>query len=493
MNLIIMPVIVYLGGAFITPLLFRKNEKAAGIAASLFTLLAAVFSFLLGITVLAEGRVVYFAGGWEKPLGIALMADALSAVFLLITNLVALLIAVYSTAYMKKYTGLTNFYVLFMLIMAGMNGVLISMDFFNIFVFFEIASLASFILVAFGLGAEEIEASLKYTVMGFLSSTLILFAIALIYGLTGTLSIPAFMEVAAQIPHTHMWFIVGLLLSGFALKMALVPFHAWLPDAHSMAPAPVSALLSGLFIKVIGLYGVIRVALNIFGSIAQVKTVLIILGLISMLLGGLMACGQKNIKRIFAYSTISQIGYCAVGLGIGGYLGYLGVLMHVIGHAFSKSLLFLDIGAVEYVNGTTESEELAGLNDQMPYTTLLASTGMLGIAGIPPMGNFWSKLIIVLAAVQAGYLGTAVLCVLVAVITLGYFLKLQRTVFYSMPENKPVKQEAPFAMLAPMAALGFLVLFAGVLLIPSIREVSLDRAVDVMENFSYKNIHITGE
>jgi len=489
MNLIIMPVIIYLGAAFLIPLFFRRKEKSAGVAASLATLLAAFVSVLLGVSVLTGGRLIYFAGGWENPMGIALMADALSVVFLMVVNLVAFLISVYSTAYMKKYTGLVHFYVLFMLMMAGMNGVLISMDFFNIFVFFEIASLASFILVAFGLRAEEMEASFKYTVMGFLASTMILFAIAMVYGLTGTLNIPAFMHAASGIPHTHMWFIVALFISGFALKMALVPFHAWLPDAHSMAPAPVSALLSGLFIKVIGFYGVIRIALNIFGGIPQVKTVLIILGVISMIFGGLMAYGQQNVKRIFAYSTISQIGYCAIGLGIGGYFGYLGALMHFIAHALSKSLLFLDIGAIEHMKGTTEAGELKGLNDQMPYTTFLASTGMLGIAGIPPMGNFWSKLIIIIAAVRAGYAGVAVLCILVAVITLSYFLKLQRTAFYSREEEPSAKKEAPAGMLIPMMALGATVLLAGILLIPPVRVRSLDKAVHVMENFTYKSIH----
>jgi len=260
-----------------------------------------------------------------------------------------------------------------------------------------------------------------------------------------------------------------------------------------MAPAPVSALLSGLFIKVIGFYCIIRLAANVFGEIYQIKTVLIILGVVTMVLGGIMAYGQKNIKRLFAYSSISQIGYCAIALGIGGYLGYLGALMHFIGHAFSKSLLFLNIGAIEYVKGTTESEDLKGINDQMPYTTLLSNTGMLGIAGIPPMGNFWSKLIIILAAVRAGYTGVAVLCILVAVLTLGYFLKLMRTVYYSKPEMKAEKKEAPLAMLVPMIALGFMVFFAGILLLPAIRTVTLDRAVNVMENFSYKTLHIPAQ
>ncbi len=488
---IIFPVVIYLGGAFLLPLLYAKNDLLAGIVTSALTFLSFLVSVLLGLTVFTTGeRILYFAGGWQKPLGIALMVDPLSCLFLIITNFIAFLIAVYSITYTKKHSRAAYFYVLFMLILAGMNGILISMDLFNIFVFFEIASIASFVLVAFGLRAEELEASLKYTVISFIASTMILLGLAVVYGFTGTLNITAFMRIAAGLPQTHLWFILGLFLAGFAIKAALVPFHAWLPDAHSMAPAPVSALLSGLFIKVVGFYGIIRLATNIFGSIPQIRVVLLLFGILSMVLGGLMAYGQKNIKRLLAYSTISQIGYCAIGLGIGGYLGYLGVLLHIISHAFSKSLLFLNIGAVEYMTGTTDSDKLKGLYDRMPYTTALASTGMFGIAGIPPMGNFWSKLIIIFAAVQAGYPGIAALCVLVAVITLGYFLKLQRTVYYNKASDTAKMLEAPSGMLAPMTVLAFAAVFAGILLIPGIRSCCLDKAVGVMENFSYINVDI---
>lgn len=488
-HFIILPVAIYLGSAFLISLGYRKDEKLAGAAAISFVFLSAVASIISGIDVFINGKILYFVGGWEKPLGIVLMLDPLSSIFVIMTNIIALLIIIYSVVYMKKYTGITYFYTLFLIMLAGMNGMLISMDIFNIYVFFEIASIASFILVAFGLKAEELEASMKYTIMSFLASTMILFSIALIYGITGTLNISAFISETAGLSPVHLWFLAGLLLSGFALKTALVPFHSWLPDAHSMAPAPVSAILSGMFVKVVGLYVIIRITNNIFITLPQIRILLLLFGILSMVFGGLMAYGQKNIKRLYAYSTISQIGYCAVGLGIGGYLGYLGVLMHFIAHAFSKSLLFLNIGAIEYMTGTTEMEQLRGINDRMPTTTFFGSAGMLGIAGVPPMGNFWSKLIIIIAAVQAGYTGIAALCIIVAVITLGYFLKLQRTVYYNRVEN-PVKKEAPKTLLFPMGVLVFFVFMSGILLVPGIREKTLDRAISVMENFSYMDIKI---
>ncbi|MCX8081957.1 MAG: proton-conducting transporter membrane subunit [bacterium] len=270
-NLIILPVAIYLGAGFLISLLLRKDEKSAGIVAISFVLLATITSIIFGIDVFTNGRIVYFVGGWEKPLGIVLMVDPLSSLFIIMTNFIALLIMIYSFVYIRKYTETSYFYIIFLIMLAGMNGVLISMDIFNIYVFFEIASIASFILVAFGLRAEELEASMKYTVMSFIASTMILFAIALIYGFTGTLNIATFMSETAGLSTSHLWFLAGLLLSGFALKAALVPFHTWLPDAHSMAPAPISAILSGMFIKVIGLYVLIRITNNIFIILPQIR------------------------------------------------------------------------------------------------------------------------------------------------------------------------------------------------------------------------------
>lgn len=488
-HLIVIPVVIYLAGAFLISLLWRENERIAGAASLSFVFLAFLSSTLAGIDVFINGKMLYFVGGWQKPLGIVLMLDPLSALFTIMTNFIAFLVMIYSVVYIRRYTYTPYFYTVFLIMLAGMNGILVSMDIFNIYVFFEIASIASFILIAFGLKAEELEASMKYTVMSFIASTMILFAIAIIYGITGTLNISKFITQTAGLSYIQLWFVAGLLLAGFALKTALVPFHSWLPDAHSMAPAPVSAILSGMFVKVVGLYVLIRLTTNIFITLPQIRILLLIFGVLSMVFGGLMALGQTNIKRLYAYSTISQIGYCAVGLGIGGYMGSLGVIMHFIAHAFSKTLLFLNIGAVEYVTGSVHSDELKGLNDSMPITTLFGTTGMLGIAGVPPMGNFWSKLIIIIAAVQSGYYGIAALCIIVSIITLGYFLKLQRTVFYSKTENVK-KKEPPKTLLSPMGVLTVLILISGILLLPGIREYSLDKVVSVMEHFSYTDINL---
>lgn len=486
MNLIIFPVILHLLSAFLIALFWKKSKNLSGIACFSFSILSLISIILLGKYIILQGRIIYYVGGWEIPIGITLMVDSLSFIFLVVLNLILVIVCGFSIVYMKNYVKYGYFFVLFSLLAAGLNGILISMDFFNIYVFLEIASLASYILVAFGLRTEEVEASFKYTVLGFIGSIMILLGIALILGKTGTLNIADFMVVAQNMDKRELWFILGLFISGFSLKTALFPFHFWLPDAHSLAPAPVSAILSGVFVKITGFYMLTRIVVNIFLMFPESKIILIGLGILSMVFGALMAINQEDIKRVYAYSTISQIGYCAVGIGIGGYYGYLGGLLHFIFHGFSKALLFLNSGTIEYEEKTTKISQLSGLIDKLPYTTTLGSIGMLSISGIPPFGCFWSKIIIIISAIMAGMYGIAFICVAVSIITLGYFLKLQRNVFYNK-SNNPERKKENLGLLIPMIFLGILVSLGALVLLPDFK-IFLDRAVDVMENFSYIKI-----
>ncbi|MCM8773041.1 MAG: NADH/ubiquinone/plastoquinone (complex I) [Candidatus Omnitrophica bacterium] len=486
MNLIISPVILYLLSAFLIALIWKENEKLAGFASLSFSILSMISVILLGRFVFLNERIIYFVGGWEVPIGITLMVDSLSYIFLFTLNSMLPLICWFSITYMKKYTNPGLFYIVFSLISAGMNGILISMDFFNIYVFLEIASIASYILVAFGLRTEEIEASLKYTILGFIGSTLIIIGIGLILGKTGTLNIADFTYIAENLRKHQLWFILGLFIAGFSLKTALFPFHFWLPDAHSLAPSPVSALLSGLFIKVTGLYPLFRIITNIFVMFPESKIILIGLGLASMIFGSFMAIDQIDIKRMYAYSSISQIGYCALSLGIGGYWGYLGAILHFIFHSLSKSLLFLNIGAIEYKYNTTKIEELKGLEDKLPYVVTTGSIGMLSISGIPPFGCFWSKIVIIISAIKKHYYGIAFICVIISTITLGYFLRLKRNIFYSKDdESKTV--EISYNLLMPMVILSIFILLSGLVFTPNIK-IYLDKAVYIMENFTYAKI-----
>ena len=408
-------------------LLARGRPLLSGWLANI-TLLA-----LVVMSVFAIGQDgLYHLGGWPTPVGIDLRLDQLAVLLLLAVNLVGFAVALYSIDYMRRFTASRHFYGLFLLMVTGMNGVVLAGDLFNLYVFLEVAAVASYSLVAFGCAHEELEASFKYVVLGSLSSALILIGIALVYGITGTLNLAHMASrIAQQGMDAPLLLAFGLFICGFSFKAALVPFHAWLPDAHPAAPAPVSAMLSGVLIKAIGVYVLARLAFNVFGAGDSELSLLRWLGVLSMVVGGLLAAGQSDIKRMFAYSSISQVGFIVLGLGLGTPLGLVGALYHLVNHALFKSLLFLNAGAVEYATGTRDLDELGGLNRALPVTGATSLIGSMSIAGIPPFNGFWSKLIIVLACIEAGYYGFAFTAVIISVVTLAYQLKVQRRAFFA--------------------------------------------------------------
>ena len=476
-------VAIPLAAAFIISLIGKHYRRAGDILANLasFALLALSFFSLWMLSSGPANILVYKVGGWIPPIGICMVLDGLASFMLVVLNLVSCLVAIYSISYMEKYTAKYRFYTLFMLMLAGMNGVIITGDMFNLFVFLEVASIASYALVAFGTESEELEASFKYAIMGSVASSFILLGIALLYSYTSSLNMADISWVLATKGSSNIIaFISVLFLMGFGLKAAIVPFHAWLPDAHPCAPAPISAMLSGVFIKTLGIYAIARVFFNVLGASSTLLFLLIILGIISMSVGAFLAIGQKDIKRMLAYSSISQIGYIIFAIGIGTPLAILGGLFHLANHAIFKSLLFLNSGAVEYSTRTRNLDEMGGLNRRLPVTGYTSLVGSMSISGIPPLSGFWSKLIIIIAAIQAGYLGFSIVAILVSILTLAYYLKLQRYAFFGELNKKwEGIKGVPFSMRLSMVTLSILCIIAGLVLIPSLRGL-IKQAVDAL-------------
>lgn len=486
MSLLPLFVVIPLGAAFITPIIAKFWKQFPDWLGNV------VCAVLMGMSLWAlrfsGDTLVYYAGGWKPiadiPVGIAMVLDGLSGFMLLIVNIIAFLVMIYSVNYMTHYTDKGKFYTLFLLMIAGLNGVVLAGDLFNLFVFLEITAIASYALVAYGVEAEELEASFKYQVLGGTASAVILLGIALFYHLTGTLNLADASNVLAGMGTNPAVILVGVLfLVGFSLKAALMPFHAWLPDAHPSAPAPISAMLSGVVIKVLGVYALIRLFFNVFGlgCMPQVLTVFLTLGTISMVIGAFLALGQDDLKRLLAYSSISQIGYVIFAFGLGTPLGILGGLFHLMNHAALKSLLFLNSGAVVYNTDNRDMEKLGGLAQKMPVTGSTSLVGALSISGMPPLGGFWSKLIIVLAAVESGQVGLAIIAVIASIVTLAYYMKFMKMTFYGkLSDALKELKEAPALMCISMIILALVSVGMGVLLLPQFKQVVLDPAVKVV-------------
>ncbi len=503
-------VVIPLAGAFLIMILGRFIRHLNKILASLVLLLLAIVSFYFLFTT-GDKISVYKVGGWEAvnsiPIGIYMVVDGFTAIILCIINLIGFLAIFYSISYIARYTSEDYFYALFCLMIAGMNGVVASGDIFNIFVFLEISSISSYALVAFGVEKQELEATFKYQVLGGLASFLILFGIGFLYWKTKTLNIADIRAALSSGSDSRFYLMVEImLLSGFGIKAAIIPFHAWLPDAHSSAPSPISAMLSGVFIKAVGIYVIIRLFFNMFVISEGMALLITTLGALSMVVGVFLAIGQWDIKRLLAYHSISQMGYVVMSVGVGMILMSRGVrpevaslaiaggIFHLINHAAFKGLLFLNAGAIEYSTGTRDLREMGGLARSIPATSATSFVASMSISGIPPFNGFFSKLIIIVAAVMAHFYLLAVLAAVVSIITLASFLKFQRYAFYDKnPEKKKAGiREVPFPMIFSMIVLSIICLLLSLLALPVIREAILTPATDILMDPLKYSTHIIG-
>jgi multicomponent Na+:H+ antiporter subunit D len=473
-------------------LLVGGRKDAWGGAVSLAATAALVVLSVEAFFSLHGETVVYRMSAWDLPLGIGLVLDAFSAFMLIMVSAIALTSVVFSLKYIRQLGRDGRYYALFMILVTGMNGVLVTGDLFNLFVFMEIALLAALALVAFGGRAQEFEASFKYAVMASVSASLVLVGIAVVYSSASSLTLATLARsLAEKSPSIVLW-TGGLFLAGFGLKAAVMPFHAWLPDAHSSAPAPISAMLSGVLIKTLGIYALVRIIYNVMGAPPIFLQAFLVLGAVSIILGVLLAVGQWDIKRLLAYHSISQVGYILLGLGLGTGLGVAGAVFHMVNHAVFKSLLFYNAGALETALGTRDLRRMGNVSRLLPVTSGSSMVASLSISGIPPFNGFFSKLVIIIGAVQAGQPIFAFLAVVGSLLTLASFTKVQR---YGLRGERVVDALAgkvDWGMKAAMIILAALCLATSVLVIPGIREATLDPVVRVIMDKTHYAMAVLG-
>ena len=476
-------IFIPLSAAFLIPPFGKKFKRAGDLISCLATAALAAIAIYMACSVALSKVLVYKPVGWQPHFGIALVVDGLSGMMVAAMNIVALVVSVYSIGYLNTYTDRWKFSSLLMLMLAGVNGVLVSGDIFTLYVFLEIAAISGYFLVAFGIAPDGLEAAFKYAVMGALASIFILLGIALIYAQTSTLSISGISLAVSQGPQGEVIkFAAVLLLVAFSLKAALVPFHAWLPSAYSSAPAPISAMLAGVSTKVLGVYTIMRIFFAMFGITPQVSAVLITLGVASMAVASILAFVQVDIKKLFAYSSISQIGYVALGLGVGTPLAVFGALFHLLNHSAFKPLLFLASGAISRITGTRNLGKIRGIIKDSPVTGAATLIGSLSICGIPPFGGFWSKFIIILACIQAGRPVLAFVAVAISMLTLAYYFRSLTQVIFGKPVIRGKDGAVTFSMGIAMVSLMVISAAMALLLLPNIGNSILKEAASVVLN-----------
>lgn len=393
-----------------------------------------------------------------------LIVDELSRVVLFCIGLVSA-VALLAGEYMfKDEVKRFNFTNLLLIIVAGMNGVVMVKDVFSLYVYLEITAVASFIMISFLGDPDGLAAAFKYLLLSAVATILMISSISLLMLLAGDTSFAYINAAILTSPHSHLIMLaMGLFICGLFIKGGLMPFHGWLPDVYSSAPAPVSILLAGIVTKTAGIYSLIRIMTLVFVFNDPIKSVLLFIGALSIVLGALAALGQSNIKRMLSYSSISQVGYIIIGLGCGTMLGIFGAIFHLLNHAIFKSLLFVNSAAVETEAGTTDMDKMSGLAEKMPITGVTSLLASLSTAGIPPLSGFWSKLMIILGLWLSGHYVYAVIAVLASVITLAYFLSMQRRVFWGKTGREFINvKEARIWLVLPAIVLAALIVIIGI-------------------------------
>jgi len=477
-------IVVPLGLAFALPLfglISKKIIKFIPVVAFIFNL---VISSLLIPRVL-DHPIIISIGGFPPPFYINLVAGPVGILFSTLIALAGLLVSIYALGYIKEGPE-EKYHILYLLLLTGATGVVLTGDIFNLFVFFEIVCISSYSLVAYMGDKAGIESAVKYLIQGAVGSSFLLIGIGLLYGLFGTLNMADIAQNITSISPLSVFVPLVLIITGLGVEAAIFPLNSWLPDAHSSAPSSISAILSGIAIEV-GLYAVVRVIFTIFGGSSNIFMFLLFLGILTLLIGEMSAFSQKNIKRMLAYSSIGQIGLIVFAFGIATSNAVTGGLFQLVSHTLTKALLFLAAGYMIRRTGSMDISTFEGMGRRMPFTSLAFTIGAFSIVGLPPFIGFPSKFLIVRAALAKESLLFTVLIGLVllgTVIEVAYFFRVVQSIYFRGGVDNPERKEAPFVALIPMFIL--VILIIGIGIYPNFIIRMLDSAAsEFLNRFNY--------
>ncbi|MFB6188796.1 MAG: complex I subunit 5 family protein [Halapricum sp.] len=517
-NYVVAPMLVALLTAIATLAVRSRPRLQQGV--SLLGGLAYVGAVAYLVYLVFTGPILtYQLSEWVAPYGITLVADQLSGFVLAMSAVVTLAALVFSIVYVDEFGQQVSYHPLFHFMLVGVTGAFLTGDVFNLFVWFEVMLMPSYVLVVFYSGPQHTRAALQYTMLNLVGSAVMLLSIGGLYATTGTLNMA---DLAVRLANPDAFGIslgpvvglAALLFAVFALKAGLVPFHFWVPNAYEAAPAPVSAMLSGVTKKV-GIYAIVRLLFTVFGAahldmgpfghgsmVHFFGPILLVMAVASMFLGGYAAVGQPNFDRLLAYSSIGQVGFIVLPLAIvatvpasgatasitiSGHayslpvgfvqsdlhvLGIVATLLYALNHAIAKSLLFLVSGAVSESVGTIDLGKLGGLTRERPFLSGAFLLGGLSLVGIPPLMGFFGKLFVFNTATRAVAAGNdvgtiaAVAALIGAIFTIAYVSKAWNRAFWGSPSPEVKRATQPTALIAIVVAMALLLVVLGVGLDP---------------------------
>lgn len=428
-NQIIATVLIHLFTALLQLVFWRKT-----VTQRVLSIAGAVTGFLFALNLFSKvynGSILTMnAANWEAPFGIVFVADLLSSTMVLLTSIAALAVSIFSATGIGRARMLYGYFPIFHFLVMGLNGAFLTGDIFNLYVWFEVVIIASFVLLTLGGRKAQLEGAVKYMAMNILASTFFLTGVGLLYGITGTLNMA---DLSLKIPQVENQTIVNItamfFLIGFGIKSAVFPLYFWLPSSYHTPPSAVAATFGGLLTKV-GIYALFRVFTLVFVPDEFMKTLFIVMGILTVLTGAFGAIIKNNVRRLFSYLIVCHIGFIVGGLGLYTKIALLGAVFYLIHDMIVKTNLFLIAGLIRQLRGTMNMSKLGGLYANYPKISLMIALVLFSLAGIPPLSGFWPKIYLIEAAFTGNNYGFVISIIVGSFVTLYVIAKLWSEVFW---------------------------------------------------------------
>lgn len=422
-----------------------KVQRRLSVAGSGLALVIAIWLFS---RVWNGGMITLQAGNWPAPFGITFVADTLAAMLVLLTAISGLAVAVFSAGSIDNKRMKHGYFPMYHFLLLGLNGAFLTGDIFNLYVWFEVIIISSFVLITLGGTREQLEGAMKYFTLNMLASIIFLTAIAVLYGLTGTLNMADLALKVAAVENRSLATVCGLLfLVGFGIKSAIFPLYFWLPASYHTPPSAVSAIFGGLLTKV-GVYALIRVFTLIFVDDSFIQWSISIAAIMTLLGGGISAYSQNNIRKAFSYLIICHIGFMVAGLGMFTEVAIAGAIFYLIHDIVVKTNLFMVSGLIYRLKGSVSIRQLGGLYAEYPRLSLLMIIPLFSLVGIPPLSGFWPKVSLILASVDTKQYVLLAALLLASFLTLAVIAKIWAEVFWK--DSKPIETPRGFGFFDSM-------------------------------------------
>lgn len=455
----------------VTLMFLWKKIMAQRILSIIGSSIALIISIALFFQVWQFGTIAKQAGNWEAPFGITLVSDTLSATLVLLTGIVGLSISVFAAGSVVNARARFGFFPILHFLFMGLCGSFLAGDIFNLYVWFEIIIISSFVLLTIGGEKAQIEGAVKYFTLNILASIIFLTAIAVLYGITGTLNMADLsLKIAAIEDKTLVNICAMIFFVGFGIKSAVFPLYFWLPASYHTPPHAVAAIFGGLLTKV-GVYAMIRVFTLIFTLDPFLENVLIGVAILTLFSGAVGALVQRNLQKIFSYLIICHIGFMVAGLGMGSTIALTGAIFYMIHDIVVKANLFMVGGLLYRINGTSNIKRMGDMYSRYPLLSLVMAVPLFSLVGIPPLSGFWPKISLIIGGLETGNYVLIGFILFASFITLFIIAKVWAEVFWKKKEI--MGSSAPFRffdahslrerilIIAPIIFLGILSLGIG--------------------------------